>query len=222
MRTSLWFSAALGVSCAAPSPALPPLPPPSPPAPIRAAEPPEADVTESSPRDPDRRGECRLADALHTFLGDGPVVRCGELARRATLAEHQDARACILEAIRGEEPFFVLLHIPGIDSSFERAFAGRPSGADYETRQFDYDSCPMGCGDTFPVWSSVRCNPLLDGASACKDPKTVERHAMRGFCERLGEGPGEVFGDPRTRATVWLGLFCASGSEPVDCPVRWP
>lgn len=180
-------------------------------APPRAAEPARAPATPTvsspppspspaspspSPAASSRRGECPLSDALANFLGRATAIECGVLPSGASLEDYERLRVCVVAAARGGKTFTARLRLGGLDSSFEEAYAGRGTGGSYEVRSFSYDSCPSGCGDADPGWSSQACHPLVDLRSACPARKLPSRRAIEHGLRRGDGGRGSAIRGP--------------------------
>lgn len=166
-----------------------------------------------------RPNACAVDEAMRAFVGDGPTVACGTLATRASDAEYDALAKCIVAAIRAKKPFTALARVRGIDSTFALGYAGRTEGKAFQVREFRYDSSPSGRGNVDPTWESAVCNPLHEASRVCNDPRIpVQHEGMRGYCEAYREGPASYPGDPRRRAALQLGLFCASETQSEVCP----
>jgi hypothetical protein len=158
----------------------------------------------------DRRGECDLGQALDVFLTGQEAVRCGDLPRARSDEDYERARACVIAAQRARKPFMLVWGGPNIDSVLREAVAARVKGGRYEVRWFSYDSCPSGCGDRDPTWSSARCEPLVDLRAACSAlgrKKTPEDEDLRWLCDEDGV--------KKTRRR--LELYCREPAEREMC-----
>jgi hypothetical protein len=179
----LSLSTACAPAVSPPGPTASEPPPASSSAPPHAASAGAADPVEVAPRG--RRGACDLREALDAFLAGQAAVNCGDLPSRPASADYERARACVLDAQRARKPFMLVWGGAMIDSIMREAVAARLIEGRYEVRWFSYDSCPSGCGDLDPVWSSMRCEPLADLRAECaafSRTKTAADEEVRWLC----------------------------------------
>lgn len=192
MRRLALIVLSVSTACAPSAPSAPPakITPSSAAAPVSVQP-----LAPASPAEPvvvpqrDRRGECDLSQALNAFLTGQEAVRCGDLGRALTNEDYERARACVIAAQRARKPFTLVWGGPNIDSVRREAVAARVTDGRYEVRWFSYDSCPSGCGDRDPTWSSARCEPLVDLRAACSSlgrKKTPEDEDLRWLCDEDG------------------------------------
>jgi hypothetical protein len=196
--------------------AVPPVESKPPPAPSATATAAEAKV--EAPQLRSRRGECALEDGMREFIGGEPEVKCASISSRASRELYDALTECILGAVKQKKSFSANITIPGIDSVFGEGYAGRGQGADYEVRHFEYDSCPMGCGDAYPVSGSNSCHPLVALDKACAAPKKIADEGLYWACDMRSRRDEGGFGDPRRRVQAFLGVYCTAPKEATRCP----
>jgi hypothetical protein len=175
------------------------------PTPQPAAIPPPAAVPVPPPS---RRGTCDFQAALDAFLAGQAPERCGELRYRPADADYERARACALAAMRDRQAFTVIWAGPSLDSMIRYAYAGRPAPAGYEVRRFVYDSCPAGCGDEDPHWTSARCEPPLDLRAVCATVAAGKDPELRDLCD---------VDALEVRRKRYLELGCVGDVKPEGC-----
>ena len=197
----------------APTPTAPPARPTTSAAPASASAQPPAPAGTAEPaavRRPNRRGECDLGEAIDAFLTGQEAARCGALNRAPANDDYERARACVVLAQRATKPFRLVWGGPNIDSVLREAVAARVRDGRYEVRWFSYDSCPSGCGDADPTWTSRRCDPLVDLRAACSAlgrTKTPVDEELRWICDE----------DLAQKRRGRMELFCSASVEPETC-----
>ncbi len=221
-----WVPAFLLAACAGPAPSLkpPPVPVERPSASATATDDAPARSTSNIPpelRRPPRPGECELEAAFADLLGGQPASRCDEHLQQGDAGDAQQIRACMLGAIKQRKAFTATFRRGAVyDSIVKHAYVGRPTADGYEVREFDYDSCPSGCGEDDPVWWSHVCSPLEDLRTACSSRSRRDKDEyLRHACERAADGQPR---SPKTGSpldfTVWLGAWCNQPHAVDSCP----
>jgi hypothetical protein len=225
---SAWVVTFLLAACARPVPSPTP-PPPHLERPSASTSAPTTDdapvlSTADTPSDlhrPLRTGECGLETALDDLLGAQPAIRCDEHSGQSDAADAERIRACMLSAIKQRKAFSATLRFgESFDSVIKQAYLGRTTTDGYEVREFHYDSCPSGCGQDDPGWSSYVCSPLEDLRAACvsRSRRDKDEH-LRHACERIADGqPRYPAHDSAFNLAEWLGVWCNQPRAVDSCP----
>jgi hypothetical protein len=156
---------------------------------------------------------CDLAVDVRDLAGPG-AIDCGTAVDACDAATAATSRACILDALKGERPFYASALGPSIDSKYVEAFVGRRVDGRFETQQLTSDYMSYAQPDG-PTWWGSTCHPLEDLVPKCTPDRSWERvERLSPACAAVVDGP---HGGPSVKVTAAYGLWCNARADGDAC-----
>jgi hypothetical protein len=162
------------------------------------------------PPTPAQLPACSVERDAPDLAGAG-AVDCGSAVYTGNETAIQRGRACILDALAHERPFFASVVGPSFDSHYVQGFVGRRVGDRYETLRMMSDT--IAGVPAPPRWDATTCHPLEDLATKCGKGRAWEKTAeLYRDCSSFVD---HVRGGPERAVSERYGLSC-SGKTPSD------